>query len=219
MRHVAAIVVDHLGFAIKTGQAGRRLAAEIAAQPRVNRHGSGFSRAIDLQHRQAAPLEAFDQRHRHLRRARRYGTQATRCRFRCHCGCCKTACMTAGTISTSVGRSSASAFSIASGAKRVMDGDRRAKLQGRCGLDVEPADMKHRQHGEDVIVRPHVMQMMTHQRRSRSAPPAAAPRLSAGPWCRTYRPVAADWMCRYAGCGRRRCRRRPGRRTTAPAPA
>ena len=43
-----------------------------------------------------------------------------------------------------------------------VQGDRGAQLQRRRGLDVEPADMEQRQHGEDMILRRHVVHVLAH---------------------------------------------------------
>ena len=60
--------------------------------------------------------------------------------------------MVAGTSTVSVGRSSRERRKRRIGCEARMDGHGRAELQRRRGLDVEPADMEERQHGEDVIV-------------------------------------------------------------------
>ena len=77
-------------------------------------------------------------------------------------GCSITAWMVAGTSTVRVGRSRAIASSVASGVKRGMQRHGRAELQRRRGLDVEPADMEQRQHGEHVIVRRHVVHVLAH---------------------------------------------------------
>jgi hypothetical protein len=38
-----------------------------------------------------------------------------------------------------------------------------AKLQGRCGLDVQSADMKKREHGQNMIVAGHAVHVLAHR--------------------------------------------------------
>ena len=87
-----------------------------------------------------------------------------------------------------------------------MDGDGGAMVQRRRGLDVEAADMEEGQHVEHVIVGGEAVHVLAHHRRSTTAPPAAAPRPWAFPWCPRCRRSAAGRRGRCADCGRRRAR-------------
>ena len=115
--------------------------------------------------------------------------------------------MVAGTSTVSVGRSRAIAVERRVRREARVQRDGRAQLQRRRGLDVEPADVEQRQHGQHMIVAPSCRACAGSSRRSRPAPPGAAPRPSAGRWCRRCRRSAAGRRDRRAGCGRRRLRR------------
>ena len=49
------------------------------------------------------------------------------------------------------------------GRETRVDRDRRAEVQRRRGLDVEPADMEHRQHGQHVIGGGKVVHVLAHR--------------------------------------------------------
>ena len=199
-RHLAARVIDDLRLADEARQAGRARARAGRRDSRgVDRDRAGLGRAVDLQHRHAAalrrrrPAAAAPASSRSSARAgwREIGRRPRR-DARC------TAWMVAGTSTVSVGRSRAIAASVASGAKRGVQRDGRAELQRRRGLDVEPADMEQRQHGQHVIVGGQSVHVLAHHARSRTAPPGAAPRPSAVPSCRRCRRSAAATRDRHA---------------------
>ena len=134
----------------------------------------------------------------------------------CQRGCSISAWIVAGTSTVRVGRSSRDRRQRRIGRKARMDRHRRAELQRRRGLDVEPADMEQRQHGEHVIVGGQVVHVLAHHRvpdqrllaQHRALRPAGGAR-GVDHEQRTRRD-------RYAGCGRRRCRRRADRSNETP---
>ena len=154
-------LIDHLGLAAQPRQPGRTGPRIIAAEPGINGNGAGLGRTIDLQHRHAALCDAVDQMLRHDGRAGGDGLER-------------------GQIGRSPGRVIRHRLDgrrhqhrqrrpVAGdrGQRRVggeagMDGHGRAVMQRRRGLDVQPADVKERQHGQHVVVGTEPMHVLAH---------------------------------------------------------
>ena len=160
---LAAGVVDDLRLAHQARQARRARAAPVAGEARVDGDGARLGRAVDLQHRHVALGEGIDQALRHLRRAGGHAAQAVErgllpARMLDHG-------LDGGRHQHGQRRPVArDRLQRRLGRKARVQRDGGAQLQRRRGLDVEPADVEHRQHGQHVVGGRHVVHVLAHHR-------------------------------------------------------
>ena len=162
-RHLAPGVVDDPGLASEPRKAGRTRPPPIPRQPRVDGDRAGLGRPVHLQHRHATRREGVDQALRHLRGAGRHRPQAVEPRR-----------LPARVVEQGLdggrhqhrqrGPVALDRLECCLGSEAGVQRDGGAQLQRRRGLDVEPADVEQRQHGQHVVLRRHVVHVLAHHR-------------------------------------------------------
>ena len=163
VRHFAAVLVDHARLAAQAGEPGRIAARKIAADAGVDRDRARFGRAIDLQDRHAAPGQRIDQGLRDLGRAGRHRAQAR------EIGAAPARVLDQRLNGRGHQHDQGRAIR-AQGVERGIRGKARmqrdggAGLQRRRGLDIQPADVEQRQHGQHMIVGGEIMHVLAHHR-------------------------------------------------------
>ncbi len=154
----------HARLAQQRRRAGRTHLSHGIVPLEHDRRRRGLGGAVDLPHRHAARMEGRISSTRHDRRAAMANAQLERSVVG-PARMLDQRRIVAGTSSVASGRQVAIPSSTASGSKRGCSRTVAPAYQRRQRLDVEPADMEHRQERENEIVRP--SKSMRVDRRSR----------------------------------------------------